>query len=51
MQVRLRENASRHDLIDSANKTGQLASFAPFLPSMDNIFINTVQAAGVQPDE
>lgn len=51
MQVRLRENASRHDLIDSANKTGQLASFAPFLPSMDNIFINTVQAAEIQPDE
>lgn len=46
MQVRLLDNATRRDLVDSANKTGQLASFAPFLPSMDNIFINAVQAAG-----
>ena len=51
MQVRLRENASRHDLVDCANKTGQLASFAPFLPSMDNIFINAIQAAGGQASE
>lgn len=51
LRLRLRPGVSRHDLIETANGATDLMSFAPFMPSMDNIFINAVKAAGMNTTE
>ena len=45
MTVKLADGNSRSKLIDAANRAVNLTSFAPLMPSMDNIFISAVQAA------
>lgn len=47
LRIHLHDGVTRRDLIQAANNTGELVGFTPFMPSMDNIFISAVKAAGM----